>query len=167
MARWRDVKKGKIQTPKEKKSTKTAAKEVDGTPNASALDRTKAFITDMFMIMMPIMYITTYVIMGGKEDFQSNDTAHWITMGIYGLITVLFWIKKGQTPGFKAYDLKLVSNKTGDLLSFPHAAARYLMFIFSAVSVIGFLLPFFRKDRKTLQDLVCGTSVIKLQDTAR
>jgi uncharacterized RDD family membrane protein YckC len=163
MARWRDVKKGKTKPNKEE----NLKKEEKSNHNASALFRIKAFITDMFMIMMPIMYITTYVVMEGKEDFQASDTAHWITMGIYGLITVLFWVKKGQTPGFKAYDLKLINDKTGELPGFLLASFRYVMFIFSAVSIIGFLLPFFRKDKKTLQDLVCGTSVIKLPDTAR
>ena len=169
MARWRDVKKGNIQQPSQKikKSVKGSNNTENSTPNASALDRAKAFITDMFMIMMPIMYITTYVVMEGKEEFQASDTAHWITMGIYGLITVLFWIKKGQTPGFKAYDLKLIDIRTGEKPKIALAAFRYLMFIFGAVSIIGFLLPFFRKDKKTLQDLVCGTSVIKLPDTAR
>lgn len=161
MARWRDVKKGKVQQPQNKNGDKASQNGETPDLNASPLFRIKAFITDMFMIMMPIMYITTYVVMEGKEDFQASDAAHWVTMAVYGLITVLFWIKKGQTPGFKAYDLKLISDKTGELLSFPHAVIRYIMFIFSAVSIIGFLLPFFRKDKKTLQDLVTGTSVIR------
>ena len=161
MARWRDVKKGKVQQPKEKEAKKQPQTD-DMIISASPLDRTKAFITDMFMIMMPIMYITTYVVMGGKEDFQASDTAHWITMAIYGLITVLFWIIKGQTPGFKAYDLKLIDDQTKEKPTFGLAVARYMMFIVSAVSIAGFLLPFFRKDKKTLQDVITQTSVIKL-----
>ncbi len=161
MARWRDVKKGKVQQPKEKEAKKQTQND-DMIISASPLDRTKAFITDMFMIMMPIMYITTYVVMGGKEDFQASDTAHWITMAVYGLITVLFWIIKGQTPGFKAYDLKLIDDNTNEKPTFGLAVARYMMFIVSAVSIAGFLLPFFRKDKKTLQDVITQTSVIKL-----
>lgn len=161
MARWRDVKRGKVQQNDSKKEKRNFNEDQKNTHNASTLDRFKAFITDMFMIMMPIMYITTYVIMDGKEDFQGNDAAHWITMAIYGLITVLFWVKKGQTPGFKAYDLILLNSKTKEKLTFLHASLRYLAFIFSAVTIIGFLLPFFRKDKKTLQDLLTGTSVIK------
>ncbi len=161
MARWRDVKKGKVQQPKEKEAKKQTPND-DMIISASPLDRTKAFITDMFMIMMPIMYITTYVVMGGKEDFQASDTAHWITMAVYGLITVLFWIIKGQTPGFKAYDLKLIDDNTNEKPTFGLAVARYMMFIVSAVSIVGFLLPFFRKDKKTLQDVITQTSVIKL-----
>ena len=109
------------------------------------------------------MYITTYLVMDGKNSFQSNDMAHWITMGIYGLITVIFWVKTGQTPGFKAYDIRLVDDNTKKPVSFGIAVARYMMFIISAVTIIGALTPFFRKDKKTFQDILMQTSVVKIQ----
>ena len=157
MARWRDTKKGKT----DKKSVIIESKQ-DIVPNQSAspLFRLKAFITDMFMIMMPIMYITTYIVLDGKDSFQGSEMARWITMGLYGLIVIIFWVKKGQTPGFKAYDLILISDKDKKTLGFIPAILRYIMFIISAVSIIGFIIPFFRKDKKTFQDLVMNTSVI-------
>ena len=33
--------------------------------------RIKAFITDMFMIYAPILYVIAYLVMDGKEDFQA------------------------------------------------------------------------------------------------
>ena len=163
MARWRDIKQGKTKAgaKKEQKNNKAVPSEHMCT---SPLNRIKAFITDMFMIMMPIMYITTYVIMGGKDDFQASETARWLTMSIYGIITIIFWVLKGQTPGFKAYSLKLIDDHTGEKPTVVLAIARYMMFIVSAVSIIGFLLPFFRKDKKTLQDVITQTSVIKIDD---
>ncbi len=158
MARWRDVKKGKVE-PKTGTKPKNTPQTIDG-QCVSPLPRLKAFITDMFMIMMPIMYVTTYIIMDGKDDFQASDTAHWITTFVYGAIVVLFWVLKGQTPGLKAYDIILVDDKTQQKLGVLKASLRYIMFLISAVSIIGFLLPFFRKDKKTLQDLVMQTSVI-------
>jgi len=116
----------------------------------------------MFMIMMPIMYVTTYIILDGKDSFQGSEMARWITMSIYGLIVVILWVKKGQTPGFKAYDIILVSDKDKKTLGFISATLRYLMFIISAISILGIILPFFRKDKKTLQDLVMNTSVITI-----
>jgi uncharacterized RDD family membrane protein YckC len=86
--------------------------------------------------------------------------ARWITMGIYGLLVIVLWVKKGQTPGFKAYDIILISDKDKKTLGFISALLRYFMFIVSAISIIGVLLPFFRKDKKTFQDLVMNTSVI-------
>ncbi len=161
MARWRDTKKG---------NTKSATKEVEKNIDISKglctypLHRIKAFITDMFMIMMPIMYLTTYVIMDGADSFKDSDMAHWVSMAIYGSVTIIFWVKKGQTPGFKAYDLKLIDDNTGKTLGYGLATARYMMFILSAVSLVGALLPFFRKDKKTLQDLLMQTSVIRLEE---
>jgi len=166
MSRWRDVKKGKIVEKKSTNKKKNSTNEPLESQNniASIPDRIKAFITDMFMIMMPIMYITTYIIMDGKDSFQGSDMAHWITMAVYGAITVLFWSLKGQTPGFKAYSLLLIDDHTQQKPTIGLSIARYVMFILSAVTIVGFLLPFFRKDKKTLQDVLMKTSVIKLDD---
>jgi len=159
MARWRDTKKGKNSSTDIKKDETI----IFGLC-ASPLDRIKAFITDMFMIMMPIMYITTYVILDGKESFQGSEIARWATMILYGFIVVILWVKKGQTPGFKAYDLKLIDDKTQQTLSVGKAILRYIMFVVSAVSIIGFVIVFFRKDKKTFQDLVMQTSVVKIEE---
>lgn len=163
MARWRDTKKGKV-SEKPKKVTKIIDENIQTSQIicTSPLNRIKAFVTDMFMMMMPIMYITTYIIMDGAESFQGSEMARWITMLLYGIITVLFWVKKAQTPGFKAYDLHLIDDNTNKPLGYFLAIARYMMFIISAVTIVGILLPFFRKDKKTLQDLVMQTSVIKI-----
>lgn len=161
MARWRDTKKAKNKSSTIKiEESSTNIKGLCTSP----LFRFKAFVTDMFMIMMPIMYITTYVILDGKDAFQGSETARWLTMALYGLITIVFWVKKGQTPGFKAYDLKLIDDNSGKTLGYGLAIARYIMFILSAVSIIGFLLPFFRKDKKTFQDLIMQTSVIRVEE---
>jgi len=156
MARWRDVKKNK-NIPNKKEMS------IDGLC-VSPLYRIKAFITDMFLIMMPIMYITTYVIMNGKNSFQGSEIARWVTMIVYGVIIVAFWVKKGQTPGLKAYELLLIDDKTQKTLSIVKASLRYFLFLISAVTILGFLIPFFRKDKKTLQDLVMQTSVIRIEE---
>ena len=158
MARWRDIKKGQTKTAQNKENTKVYGL------CTSPLHRIKAFITDMFLIMMPIMYITTYIIMDGKDSFQASEIARWITMIVYGAITVAFWVKKGQTPGFKAYDLILIDDKTQQTLPWIKAIFRYFMFLVSAVSILGVLIPFFRKDKKTFQDLVMQTSVIRIEE---
>lgn len=163
MARWRDIKKGKINPKVDKKDLQKDFESIKGLCT-SPLYRIKAFITDMFMIMMPIMYVTTYIIMDGAKSFQTSETARWLTMLAYGLITVLFWVKKGQTPGFKAYNLMIIDDNTGKIPTYGLAIARYMMFILSAASIIGGLFPFFRKDKKTLQDLLMQTSVIRLEE---
>ena len=149
--RWRDTKKGKTPSNSYKSDNLTVIK------SASIGDRIKAFITDMFMIMMPIAYLTTYVIMDGKDDFQGSSLARWGISIIFGIIVILFWYIKGQTPGYKAYSIALVDSKTDQKPSFVKIFFRYIAFLISATSIVGILLPFFRKDKLTLQDLLTNT----------
>lgn len=127
---------------------------------AKAPDRIKAFITDLFMIYMPILYITTYLFMDGKDDFLSSDIAPLLAVSIYGIIYTIFVNKRGQTPGKKAYEIKIVDARTGENLSITKSFCRFVMFLVTSFSLIGLLLPFYRKDNKTLHDLICGSVVI-------
>lgn len=154
MSRWRNIK---------QKNIKKESKE-ESFISAPLPKRIKSFIVDMFMIMMPIMYVTTYLIMDGKDDFQGSDEARWITAFVYGLVIVLFWIIKGQTPGFKAYSIKLIDNKTKRKISLPKAIFRYLIFIVSATTIFLAFVPFFRKDKKTVQDILTNSTVIQEKD---
>ncbi len=127
---------------------------------AKYTDRIKAFITDMFMIYVPILYITAYLIMDGKDDFQSSEFAPLLGVTFYGLIYAFLLSKFGQTPGKKAYDLKVVNDKTGEYIGFFKSAFRFVAFLFTATTLLGLFLPFYRKDRKGLHDLLSGTIVV-------
>lgn len=122
--------------------------------------RIKAFIVDMFMIMMPIMYVTTYILLSGKNDFQGNDLAKWLTALIFAITIIVFWKLKGQSPGLKAYDIKIVDQISKQNISWVQAINRYFVFALSAISIVGLFVPFFRKDKKTLQDLIAHTTII-------
>ena len=63
MAKWRDVK------HKKNSSLENTTTEDSLIICASIPSRIKAFIVDMFMIMMPLAYLTTYIFMDGKDDF--------------------------------------------------------------------------------------------------
>jgi len=157
MSRWRDAKNKKADPSIEDAKKDNLESEIC----SPILPRIKAFVVDMFMIMMPLAYLTTYVFMNGKDDFQGSEEARWSLSIIYGLIIITFWIAKGQTPGLKAYSLKLIDAKTKEKISFAKAILRYICFIFSAMTLVLAFLPFFRKDKKTFQDLVANTLVIK------
>lgn len=124
----------------------------------------KAFITDMFMIYAPILYILAYLVMDGKDAFQSSQLAPLVAVTLYGVIYALFLSKNGQTPGKKAYDLKVVDAKTLQHISFFRALCRFILFLFSASTLIGVLLPLYRKDKKGLHDIVCSTVEIIKED---
>ena len=127
---------------------------------ATIPDRIKAFITDMFMIYVPILYIITYAVMDGKDEFQSSDIAPFIGVLIYGIIYILFLYKSGQTPGKKAYTIRVVDAKTHDKITLIQATLRFIGFLFSATIFIGLIFPFYRKDKRSLHDLIANTVVI-------
>lgn len=157
MGRWRDVKHSK-----EKTENTQSEFQLTHDVCASIPSRIKAFIVDMFMIMMPLAYLTTYVFMDGKDDFQGSDEARWALSLIYGIIIILFWIIKGQTPGLKAYDLEVVDAKSKEKITLPKAILRYIIFLISAITIVLTFLPFFRKDKKSFQDLIANTLVINV-----
>ncbi len=155
--RFRKLKK-QVKTQKEKETQ-------EGTKvhYATIPERIKAFITDMFMIYAPILYIITYAFMGGKDEFQSSDMAPLVGVVLYGLIYSLFLWKSGQTPGKRAYTIKVVDAKTYDKITLPQAILRFIGFLFSATILIGLIFPFYRKDRRSLHDLIAHTAVISYE----
>jgi len=153
--RFRDIKKKKQTQQHNVKETIRYARYID---------RIKAFITDMFMINMPILYITTYVILDGKEDFQSSPMAQFLALLTYGVIYALFLSKTGQTPGKKAYNIKVVNAKTKELLTPTMAFFRFFAFSISAMSIIGVLLPFYNKEKRALHDYIVGSIEIEVDE---
>jgi len=126
-------------------------------------DRIKAFITDMFMIYMPIMYIVTYLVFNGKDDFQASGLAPFLGTLVYAFIYAFLVSKWGQTPGCKAYELKVVDIKTGKLIGFFRAFFRFVAFLFTATTLLGLFMPYFRSDKKALHDLMSGSMVVGIK----
>lgn len=126
----------------------------------------KAFITDMFMIYAPILYILAYVVLGGKDEFQNSQFAPFIAVSIYGIIYSILISKFAQTPGKKAYRLKVLDARSGKNISFLRALLRFIAFLFSATILIGLLFPLYRKDKKGLHDLIASTvEVVEKEET--
>ena len=138
--------------------------EVDKILYANIPDRIKAFITDLFMIYMPILYLITYVILDGKDAFQASNWAPFFGVFTYGLIYTVLLYKFGQTPGKKAYIIKVVDVHTRENIGYFQAWLRFVGFLFSATLLLGLFFPFFRKDKRSLHDLIAGTIVIVAKD---
>ena len=156
--RFRDLKK-QSQKNNYKKTKKTSLYN-----EARYADRIKALITDMFMIYIPILYIITYAVLGGKDDFQESWIGQLIGVALYALIYAIFLARSGQTPGKKAYTIKVVDAKTYEKISFLRALWRFVAFLFSATIGVGLFVPFFRQDNRALHDLMAGTVVEALPD---
>jgi uncharacterized RDD family membrane protein YckC len=154
--RFRDIKKQKKQQEKQQSKPKVRY--------ATYPDRIKALITDMFMIYAPILYLITYVVLGGKDEFQSSQWAPLLGVTLYGVIYAFLISKFGQTPGKKAYEIKVVDDKTYDNIGFFRAFIRFVAFLFSATILLGLLTPFYRKDKKALHDIIASTVEISIEN---
>ena len=159
MARWRDTKQGR--TPKQKKTSKKSKDNKNKLHYAGILDKLKAFLTDTFMLAMPVMYIVIYLVMGSLKDAGADKVTTWgyIVLAL-GIIVVSFYVISGQTPGLKAYSLKIVDINTKQKPSFVLAVLRYFFFTMVIFSVVGLVVPFFRKDKRGVHDLLSGTAVV-------
>jgi uncharacterized RDD family membrane protein YckC len=157
MAKWRDVKQNRIQEEKIIEPIKKSSKN----DLASLPSRLKAFLTDTFLITTPIFYIVIYLIMGSGEEFSQNRTVGWgIIFFVHIGVISIFWLKNGQTPGLRAYDIKLVDNLSKQKISIIQVFVRYITTLFAVVSIFLLFIPFFNKDKKTFQDILSNTSII-------
>ena len=123
--------------------------------------RIKAFITDTFMIYMPILYITTYLILGSKEALWANQSALFACVVAYGIITSAIFARNGQSLGY-AYAKIVLKKNNGNEIGFATAFVRFVIFCVSFGLIVGIFVPFVRKDRRFLHDIVSKTQVVKL-----
>ena len=122
--------------------------------------RFKAFVIDLFMIYTPILYITTYLILGSKEALWANQGAVLSCWALYGGIDSLLCSTLSQTPGMRAQELILV-DKEGQKVGFFRCFIRFVAWLVSLGLVFGFVFPFFRKDKMSFQDWLCQTKIEK------
>ena len=78
------------------------------------------------------------------------------------LITMIFWKKwRGATPGKKFVHIKIVDSKTFEDIDNKQAITRSFGYIVSTlVLLLGFIMVAFKKDKRSLHDMLAGTSVI-------
>ncbi len=145
--RWRHLKQGKRPPSK-------VAPASPSLPIAPSIARVKAFVVDVFMIYLPLLYLVTYVVLGSKEAFQSNQLAIFLVVAIFGIILALFQSRGGQSPGYRVYKLRLLDSKTHQSPTFLRALWRYVAFLIAGTSLVGLMLSPFRNDGKNLHDLL-------------
>ncbi len=128
---------------------------------ASSRSKIKAFLTDAFMLVMPIMYVVFYLVMGGRDGFAEHKAMGWLYILIpLVIVQTIFMFKSGQTPGYRAYKLTLIDDVTGEIPSLFITLFRNLCAVLSLFTLFGWAMMFFRKDSKTLHDLLSRTAVI-------
>jgi uncharacterized RDD family membrane protein YckC len=117
-----------------------------------------ALVVDTFMILMPLGFVIHLTI-----GYDKRALIAWVLQtAIFGAITVLCWTRKGYTPGKKYMRLLVLDSRADKTLSVAQAARRFICQCLSMLTVIGVLLPVFRKDKKTLHDLLSFSRVVRL-----
>jgi uncharacterized RDD family membrane protein YckC len=150
--RFRNIKQSKHKEKKGPQSAYTYAK---------APHKIKAFLTDAFMLVMPIMYIVFYLVMGSREGFAQNKLMGWLyILAPLVIAQTLFMVKTAQTPGYRAYNLQIIDESSGEKPTSFTILFRNLCAVLSFFSIFGWLMMFFRKDSKTLHDLLSNTAII-------
>jgi uncharacterized RDD family membrane protein YckC len=167
--RFRDLKQGKIVEPMSK-NKKNSQKNRDKRDEKISLliaenkQKIKAALTDAFMLMMPIMYIVFYLIMEGREDFALHRMLGWLYI-LAPLILIqtgfMYW-GRGQTPGYRNYKIRVVDSKTLEQPPLFALLFRNMLMVLSLITVVGWLMIFFRKDRQGLHDILSQTMVINV-----
>jgi len=100
-------------------------------------------------------------VMDGREDFASHRVLGWVYILIPLLIVqTIFMFKTGQTPGYRAYDIRIIDEKTKKIPSIGVILFRNLSVILSVLTWVGWLMMFFRKDSKTLHDFLSATAIV-------
>jgi uncharacterized RDD family membrane protein YckC len=151
--RFRKVKQGVIKTPtKREKSSKG-----DSIEFAKKSDLFKAILTDSFMLLMPIIYTVIYLVFGSREGFRDNMLFGWIYILIPLIVAEVLFIKfAGQTPGMKAYNIKLISLDTKEK---PSTVTLILRQLLSKVVPLTFLW-LLNKESRNFQDYILNTAFV-------
>jgi len=164
--RWRDIKQKKNITSSSKKPKVLYA---------GFWSRTLGFITDLFMIGIPITIVI--ILFFGYDQINSagfsdallqnqkaheqapNPLASIVQLLLFMTAYILFWRVAGQTPGMKMARIEVVDSATFRTASYLQLTARFFGY-FISLFFFGYLWGLFRKDKKMLHDLLSRTAVI-------
>lgn len=120
--------------------------------------RTAAFILDKIVLYVVTVYVLSPIFrieQGAKfAPFIINILTEFIYAGY-------FYSIHSATPGKIVFDLQVVK-VSEEKLSFVEAGLRDIFgkMISGLILCIGYLMPFFRQDRRALHDLIFKTKVI-------
>lgn len=133
-------------------------------------ERLKAFLTDLFMIYTPLLYVALFMLGSGKE-FRESQGIVFICFMCYAIIYSALISKSAQTPGLKYANLKLVrdikpesSNLDSSIeykVGFFRAFFRLIIWAATSSIILGFLSPWVSKKHAFWHDTLSGTKIIK------
>lgn len=110
------------------------------------------------------------------RDKNAGQTIGGAFVVIFAIVQIILMVNRSQTLGKYIFNIQVINNKTGKRVGFwRYAILRTFIgetLVIGAIPIIGWVfqplyfiadsLFIFRKDRRTLHDLIGGTSVINL-----
>ncbi|AFV96362.1 MULTISPECIES: RDD family protein [unclassified Sulfuricurvum] len=167
--RWRTLKTKKQSYPQLQKAK---------TLFAPFWPRAAGFVTDIFMIGLPISLLTMAIfgydqmhtasgldVLVHDPKAQSNPPnpiASITQISLFLITYVWLWHVSGQTPGKKLSRIRVVDAQTLQNASIGKLTLRFIGYFISLITLIGFFIGLFRKDKRALHDLLSGTAVIRV-----
>lgn len=159
-----------------KKKNKTALSSKPNVFYAAFWPRALGFLTDLFMIGLPISIILMALFgydqmhtAGALDVISHNEKAlqhppspmvSLLQVTLFMAIYVEFWHRYTQTPGKKLARIRVVDADTLERAPYWKLILRFFGYFLSLISLVGFFIGFLRKDKRTLHDLLSGTAVI-------
>jgi len=156
------AKKQRFREVKQQKVKRSNGTEKPTIPFATLGVKAKAFLTDVFMLLMPMLYISIYLLHDGLKDVAAHRLETWIYAIIPFLILLTFFMLKdeGRTPGARSQGLKVIEFHSLTNPSLFSILFRNFTLLFSLFIPIFWFVPFFRKDRRMVHDLLSATCLI-------
>ena len=127
-------------------------------------ERLIAYIVDSLIITALVIVV---LIVGAVvfAALPALAVAIWIVGCVAALIVYFpyFWMKSGQTPGLRLFQLHVVRDSDGGPIGFGAAMLRLigLYVIDGLVFYVGFIWIFIDKRKRCWHDLLAGTVVVK------
>ena len=132
--------------------------------NYISIWRRLASILYDFLLVVAVLIIMSIPFF--SFDLQENNLLKVTIQIYYYLITqyffVWFWVHNQGTLGMKTWKIKIICDNN-NRLTYKQAIIRFNVAIFSLLFFgLGFLISFFRKDKKCFHDIISKTALIKL-----
>ena len=117
-------------------------------------------------IMLSLSLLLVFINGGSTEENKFASLIQFLIITFSGpCFYTYFWLaNNGQTLGMQAWKIQLISTNNG--LSVKDCLYRcFISLISFLIFGIGYLLILFRKDNKSLADLLTNTQIIDLKKT--
>ena len=137
-------------------------------PQTVSLIRLAATIFYDALLLTAVLFFATFMLLLIPEEIRNTNPVVQILKVLWYLLVsyiyfVGFWLKGGQTPGMKAWKIKLV-NTQGSAPSTKQATIRFFAAILSwALAGTGFLWMIVDRNHSSLHDHLSGSRLLLLK----